>query len=74
MTAVKRNLEDKVNESVVKKAKVTEEVKKATEEDYDEDSSPEFDDGVKLERTKKKRTTINMGAFVAELSRYSCGD
>ena len=74
MTAVKRNLEDKVKESVVKKAKVTEEIKQATEEDYTEDRSPEFDDGNKLEKTKKKITTLNMGAFVAELSRYSCGD
>ena len=63
-----------MNESVVKKAKVTEEIKQATEEDYNEDSSPEFDNGDKLEKTKKKRTTLNMGAFVAELSRYSCGD
>ena len=37
VTAFKRYMEKKVNESVVKKAKVTEEVKKATEEDYDED-------------------------------------
>ena len=63
-----------MNESVVKKAKVTEEIKQATVEDYNEDSSPEFDNGDKLEKTKKKRTTLNMGAFVAELSRYSCAD
>ena len=46
-----------MNESVVKKAKVTEEIKQATDEDYTEDSSPEFYDD------KKENNNIKHGGF-----------
>ena len=67
-------MEEKKQEYLKKKTKLAEAVKEVVEGDENEDNSPMYEDVSTPEKNEVKRTRIDMGPFVAELTRYSCGD
>lgn len=74
--AVEKNLEEKKKEANEKRVRVQEELVQIfdSEDKDNNDNTPLFEDMAKPSKTSVKRTTIDMGPFVAELTRFSCGD
>ena len=74
--AVEKNLEKKRKEALEHNLNVKDEAMKAAEDDQDEDYSPLYEEEEiqTVKASKMKRISICMGPFVAELTRYSCGD